>query len=148
SELEVRAARGRLLLDRLSFAIEPGQLVAVLGSSGAGKSTLLRALNGSQGLSWGELRFDGLAPGCLPAPGTIGYVPQDDIIHPGLTVWRALLYAAALRLPAGTPLRERRARVRATLVDVGLEEQAGSPIGRLSVGQRKRVCIAVEVLTR
>ena len=150
SHLGWRGGQGRVLLDDLSFAVRPGELLAILGNSGAGKSTLLKLLAGQLKPSSGQLLLNGRA---LPSrrhlwSRAIGYVPQDDTVHAGLPVERALLYAARLRLPAGTPPDELRARVRETLDLVGLTERAGAPIGRLSGGERKRACIAVEILTR
>jgi ABC-type multidrug transport system ATPase subunit len=78
----------------------------------------------------------------------IGFVPQDDIIHRELSVEQTLLYAAKLRLPADMTEKERRIRVKETLIELELEEQERLPIQNLSGGQRKRVNIAIELLTK
>jgi ABC-type multidrug transport system ATPase subunit len=78
----------------------------------------------------------------------IGFVPQDDIIHRELTVEQTLYYAAKLRLPRDMSEKERRIRVKETLIELELEEQERLPVHRLSGGQRKRVNIAIELLTK
>jgi ABC-type multidrug transport system ATPase subunit/pSer/pThr/pTyr-binding forkhead associated (FHA) protein len=141
---------GQRLLDAVSFSVLPGEFVAVLGGSGAGKSTLLGALNGVRPPSAGELLFNGLNFYGHRAAfrNAIGYVPQDDIIHRELSVQRALLYAARLRMPSDTRPGELQERVQAVAEDVGLSNRLNLSIARLSGGQRKRVSIAVELLTR
>ena len=79
----------------------------------------------------------------------IGYVPQDDIIHRDLPVRATIHHAARLRLPGTAPCgAARRARSTAPSTTLGLTERASTVVGRLSGGQRKRVSIAVELLTR
>ncbi|MBM4362778.1 MAG: ABC transporter permease, partial [Deltaproteobacteria bacterium] len=84
--------------------------------------------------------------------GSIGYVPQDDIVHPELTVWEAVRYSARFRLPPDYAEEEIDRRVSETLAQLGLEGVAHLQIGRpekkvLSGGQRKRVNIAMELVT-
>ena len=84
--------------------------------------------------------------------GSIGYVPQDDIVHPELTVWEAVRYSAKFRLPPDYSEEEIARRVDTTLAQLGLETVAHLQIGRpekkiLSGGQRKRVNIAMELVT-
>ncbi len=78
--------------------------------------------------------------------GPVGYVPQDDVLHRGLTVQRELTYAAELRIP-GMTSEERRSRIAEVLDQVDLGDRAGVRIRKLSGGQRKRVSVALEVLT-
>jgi hypothetical protein len=75
-------------------------------------------------------------------------VPQDDIIHRELTVAGALDYAAQLRLPRDTTREERRQRIDEVMTDLGLESRRDTVITQLSGGQRKRVSIGVELLTK
>ena len=82
----------------------------------------------------------------------MGYVPQDDIVHPELTVREALHYACKLRLPAGTSSSYIEKSIEETLRQVGLWEQRDLQIGSpeekvLSGGQRRRVNLAVELVT-
>src|SRR5204863_940133 len=78
---------------------------------------------------------------------TLGYVPQDDIVHADLTVERSLDYTARLRLPPDTTAAERDKRVAEVLGTLELSERRAVPIHRLSGGQRKRVSIAADMLT-
>ncbi|HEX3607962.1 MAG TPA: ATP-binding cassette domain-containing protein [Candidatus Dormibacteraeota bacterium] len=78
----------------------------------------------------------------------IGYVPQDDILHPQLTVRRALRYAAELRFPPDVSAADREARVDEVMAELGLTARADLIISKLSGGQRKRTSIAVELLTK
>lgn len=144
-----RRAGGRQTLQRMSLAVEPGELVAIAGGSGAGKTTLLEVLAGLQPPSAGELRRDGVARRPrITTDSRVGYVPQDDIIHLEMPLRRTLRYAAQLRLPAGTSAAETERIVEETLKDLDLADRADVPVRALSGGQRKRASIAVELLTR
>ncbi|WP_260744293.1 ATP-binding cassette domain-containing protein [Mycobacterium sp. SMC-2] len=144
-----RRAGGRQTLQRMSLAVEPGELVAIAGGSGAGKTTLLEVLAGLQPPSAGELRHDGVARRPrITTDSRVGYVPQDDIIHLEMPLRRTLRYAAQLRLPAGTSAAETERIVEETLKDLDLADRADVPVRALSGGQRKRASIAVELLTR
>lgn len=93
-DVSQQAGGGRLILRGVSLAVARGELVAIIGGSGTGKTTLLNTLCGLAPQAAGDIFHDGVA-------GPFGYVPQDDIIHPGLPLRRTLHYAARLRLPAG-----------------------------------------------
>ncbi len=148
--LNQRVGKGVNLLSDLSLSIHPREFVAIVGVSGAGKSTLLNALTGFRPASDGQVLVNGenLYRSFDAYRTNLGYVPQDDIIHKELTPWRALDYAAQLRLPADTSADERRKAVQEELETLGLAERKDVPISRLSGGQRKRVSIGVERLTR
>ncbi len=139
---------GRRVIDGVSVRIEPGRLVAVIGSSGAGKTLLLEALAGIRRPTSGSVRYDDGAGDRDPGNVAIGYVPQDDIVHLDLPLNRMLRYAARLRLPARTGPVELHERVDAVLSDLGLDERAEVRVGLLSGGERKRASIGVELLAR
>ncbi|MFF7595358.1 FHA domain-containing protein [Streptomyces mirabilis] len=150
-ELTVAVDRGRkILLDQVSFPVGEKCLLAVVGPSGAGKSTLLNALTGQRPADRGAVLYDGrdLYRDYAELRQRIGLVPQDDILHAQLTVRRALAYAAELRFPQDTAKAERQARVDEVIRELGLEQRAGLPIHSLSGGQRKRVSVALELLTK
>lgn len=138
----------KVLLDDVSLTLLPGAFVAIVGASGAGKSTLLRALSGQTGVRRGRVLYNGLnlLTHRHDYCSTLGYVPQDDIVHKNLPVDAALYYAARLRLPKGTRRRDVLERVEEVLDDVELMPQRHQLISQLSGGQRKRVNIALELL--
>jgi ABC transport system ATP-binding/permease protein len=149
--LAVAVDRGRkTLLDHVSFPVGEKCLLAVVGPSGAGKSTLLNALTGLRPADQGTVLYDGrdLYHDYAELRQRIGLVPQDDILHSQLTVGRALGYAAELRFPQDTAKSERQDRVAEVVRELGLEQRATQPIHSLSGGQRKRVSVALELLTK
>lgn len=140
--VSVRAGRLKILQD-VTLSVLSGEFVGILGPSGCGKSTLLRALSGQQKLAGGKVLLDG-KPLDPRQTGPIGFVPQDDIVHTSLTVEKALHYSARLRLPdesTGPAVEE-------VLQQLDLGERRKTRIERLSGGQRKRVSIGVELLTK
>jgi ABC transport system ATP-binding/permease protein len=132
-------------LDDLSFALEPGQFVALVGGSGAGKSTLMRTLLGIEAPTNGIVYLNGanLRQNFNIYRNQIGYVPQDDIIHKDLSVEEVLFYAAKLRLPADADIKQVTDQA---LADIKMTHRRKALIGELSGGQRKRVSIGVELL--
>lgn len=132
------------ILDDIELKFLPGQFVGILGPSGSGKSTLLNALSGRKPFSKGEVLYDG-GP-LLGRPGeTIGFVPQDDVLHTALKTQRLLVYSARLQMPDKTK-QELTKMVDHILRSVGLEERKKTRVKQLSGGQRKRVSIAQELL--
>ena len=147
-------AGGRTLIEGISLAVRPGELVGLMGPSGAGKSTLLKALAGYVRLS--RVPFCSTAWTSLDHRaefrGQIGFVPQEDIVHRDLTVGEALWFAARLRLPDDYRDAEIRERVQDVLAQLDLTEVAGVLIGSsrgsgMSGGLRRRVNLAIELLT-
>ncbi|MGB3787929.1 MAG: ATP-binding cassette domain-containing protein [Phormidesmis sp.] len=135
----------KTILSDVSLAIEPAQLVAIVGGSGAGKSTLMKTLLGIAPTTSGTVLLNGndLRQNFDLYRAEIGYVPQDDIVHYNLTVEEVLSYACELRLPPDTDIP---AAVTRTLEQVKLSHVRHTVIAQLSGGQRKRVSIAVELL--
>lgn len=140
----------RTILDRVSLDIPAGEFVGILGTSGAGKSTLLDALSGIRPATSGSTSLDGqpVRDFLNQHLASCGYVPQDDIVHLELTVRQAVSFSAHLRLPRGTPAACVDDCVDQTICRLGLAERAHVRVHRLSGGQRKRVSIAAEVLSR
>ncbi len=136
----------KVILQPTALSIEPGELVAIIGESGSGKSTLMKALAGVTTPSEGTITVNGepLANRLTD----IGYLPQDEVVHANLTVVEALDYAARLRLPHDTSDTEYDATVDRALEELELVEHSHTRIGSLSGGQRKRVGLAAELLSR
>ena len=142
------------ILKEVSFTALPTEFIGILGPSGSGKTTLLMALNGYLRPSSGQSLLNNLDlyRNYRQFRGSIGYVPQDDIIHNELTVYESLYYTAKLRLPPDTSKAEIDARIDDILDKLGILETKhvliGSPLKKgISGGQRKRVNLAQELLT-
>ena len=138
------------LLDDVGLTIQPNEFVGLLGPSGAGKSTLMDSLNGMRPASSGYVLINNLDlyRHLDSLKQSIGYVPQDDIIHRELTVYRTLYYVARLRLSRDVSRREIDQIVNEVMDVTGLSERRDVAISQLSGGQRKRVSIAVELITK
>lgn len=145
-DLSYTTAGGHTLLQPTTLAAAPGQLVAIIGGSGTGKSTLLCLLGGMLPPSAGSVLLDGL-PSTAPQSPRTGYVPQEEHFHTALTVEQTLDYAARLRLPADTTPAARAQRIASVLSDVSLTAYRAVPVVRLSGGLRRRVAIALELLS-
>ncbi|MCQ4083365.1 FHA domain-containing protein [Streptomyces sp. RB6PN25] len=151
--LTVQVPQGRTtktILEDVSFGVPEKSLVGVIGPSGSGKSTLLRALTGYRPADHGEVLYDhrNLYKQFAELRQRIGLVPQDDILHKELSVRTALRYAAKLRFPGDTHAAERNARIDEVLRELKLDIHADKRITSLSGGQRKRVSVALELLTK
>ncbi len=141
----------KLLLDEISLVVKPKELIGLLGPSGAGKSTLMNALNGFVKPTQGRVLYNGaeLYQNLDALKTTIGFVPQEDIMHRQLTVRRCLYYAAKLRLPEDLSDEEINRRVEEMLDILKLDKARwDNPVATLSGGQRKRVSLGIELLPK
>jgi ABC-type multidrug transport system ATPase subunit/pSer/pThr/pTyr-binding forkhead associated (FHA) protein len=138
------------LLDDVDLTIQPNEFVGLLGPSGAGKSTLMDSMNGMRPASSGRVLINNLDlyQHLDSIKQSIGYVPQDDIIHRELTVYRTLYYVARLRLSRDVSTQEIDQIINEVMDVTGLAERRDVPVSQLSGGQRKRVSIAVELITK
>jgi NitT/TauT family transport system ATP-binding protein len=126
--------RGPLeVLRGLTFALAPGEVLAVVGPSGCGKSTLLELICGLQQPDGGELRCESAA-----------LMPQHDLLLPWLDA--AANAALALRI-AGLPRAEARARAAAMFGELGLEGFQDARPAELSGGMRQRVAFLRTLLS-
>ena len=140
---------GNTLINNISVSFLPREFIVIAGVSGGGKSILMDALNGQRRANSGKVMVNGvnLYRHFSAFKHSIGYVLQDDIVHLELTVFEALKYAAQLRLAHATP-EQRQQRIQQVLEQLQLTSRKHVPIKRLSGGQRKRVSIGVELITK
>jgi ABC-type multidrug transport system ATPase subunit len=140
----------KVLLDGITFPLEERSMMAVIGPAGAGKSTLLNALTGKRPSNSGTVYYDfrDLYDNYDELRHRIGLVPQESVTHDQLTARTALGYAAELRFPSDTGADERDQRVGEVLDELSMSQHANTRIDRLSGGQKKRVNIGLELLTR
>jgi ABC-type multidrug transport system ATPase subunit len=141
---------GKVGLHGCSFEIESKTLTAILGPSGCGKSTLLKTLLGDIQKTSGRIHIQGIElndDNYDFIKTHIGYVPQDDIIHKDLTVEQCLTYSAHLRL-SDFSYEVQKQRVKEVLHELNIEKLKDQLISEISGGQRKRVAIGVEILTK
>ncbi len=141
--------RNHPVLGNISLAIEPGEFVGILGPSGAGKTSLLQTMNGFLAPDEGRvlLNESPLHHGSAMFRHLLGYVPQDDILHTGLTVDQCLDYIARLRLPPAVDGEQRRQIIDSVLDLLDLAQVRHCRIDHLSGGQRKRVSVGGELIT-
>ncbi len=141
------SVNGEQLLADLSLTAEPGTLTAVIGHSPASTAALVDVLGGAVQPSVGTAHFDGHDITSDHLRARIGVVPRYDLLHPALTVEQALGYAAELRLPRGTSADHRRHSVNRALNEMTLDLLRTVQVRDLTVEQRKRASIAMELLT-
>jgi manganese/iron transport system ATP-binding protein len=135
--------RGVTGLDRVSFKVEPGQLVGIIGPNGAGKSTMLKAMLGLIPSANGTVKYC-TCPLCQHLE-RVAYVPQRSQIdwdYP-ITVWNVVMMARTRQLGwFRRPGAAAKAMVTAALDRVGMLDLKDRRIGELSGGQQQRVFLA------
>ncbi|MBA0837516.1 hypothetical protein Goarm_009667, partial [Gossypium armourianum] len=147
-------AQKRTILNDITGMVSPGEMLAILGPSGSGKSTLLNALAGrlqhGHGHFTGTLLANNKKPTKQMAKRT-GFVTQDDVLYPHLTVRETLVFCSLLRLPNTLSTKEKISVAETVLSELGLSKCENTIIGNsfirgISGGERKRVSIAHEML--
>jgi len=141
----------KTILNGISGMVCPGEMLAMLGPSGSGKTTLLTALGGRlTGKLSGKVTYNG-QPFNSALKRRTGFVAQDDVLYPHLTVMETLVFTALLRLPRTLTRAEKAQQAQQVITELGLGKVAHSMIGGqlfrgVSGGERKRVSIGQEML--
>ncbi|KAK7305280.1 hypothetical protein VNO77_43183 [Canavalia gladiata] len=153
SAIQINAKKDRYkkILKGITGSIGPGEILALMGPSGSGKTTLLRViggrlLNNVKGkITYNDTHY-------TPAiKRRIGFVTQEDVLFPELTVEETLVFSALLRLPTNMSKQQKYAKVETTIKELGLERCRhtkidGGFLKGISGGERKRTSIGYEIL--
>jgi heme exporter protein A len=132
------ARGGRLVLERVSFALSGGEALVVTGRNGVGKSTLLRTIAGLLPHAAGSVALEGLGEEAELSRET-HYLAHADGMKAALTVEENLeFWASYLGRSADTRSRS----VQEALAVVGLAHALRAPFGALSAGQKRRAALA------
>ncbi|KAL8805817.1 MAG: hypothetical protein Q9182_001729 [Xanthomendoza sp. 2 TL-2023] len=138
------------ILSDVTGRIDRGSLWGVMGASGAGKSTFVNVLMGKQAFTGGTTKINGVPGDIKKYKKIIGYVPQDDIVLPELTVRENILHSARIRLPSTWGDEQIQKHVDILISCLQLAHVKDSLVGSaatpvISGGQRKRVSIGIEL---
>ncbi|TKY47059.1 ABC transporter G family member 26 [Spatholobus suberectus] len=143
--------RYKKILKGITGSVGPGEILALMGPSGSGKTTLLRVIGGrlvdnvKGKVTYNDVHY-------TPAlKRRIGFVTQEDVLFPQLTVEETLVFSAFLRLPTNMSKQQKYAKVDTTIKELGLErcrhtKIAGGYLKGISGGERKRTSIGYEIL--
>lgn len=143
----------KVILDSLTGLFRPRRMTAIMGSSGAGKTSLLSVLAGntSKGTIEGTIMVNGQPSSGHMLKEVSGFVFQDDLLLPTMTVQEVISMSALLRLPKTISSKERKDRIAEVISLLRLEKVSktivGSPLTKgISGGERKRTAIAMEMV--
>lgn len=131
----------KVAISDVSFTVENGQILGLLGRNGAGKSTTMNIITGYISCDSGEVKIDGYDILKQPeqAKSRLGYLPEIPPVYPEMTVTEYLKFACKLMR---VPKKEIDSQVEEILKMVGIDNVAQRLIGNLSKGYRQRVGLA------
>ncbi|KOC62134.1 Protein scarlet, partial [Habropoda laboriosa] len=136
------------LLNGVSGIVNSGMLMAIMGPSGAGKTTLLATISRRvKGEATGDILLNGKAIDTGQMIRISGFVPQTDLAVESLTVQEHMEFMACMKMDRRLWANVRRQRITTLLAELGLGKCASSKLSTLSGGERKRVTLAVQLLT-
>lgn len=144
----------RTILHGITGMVSPGEILAILGPSGSGKSTLLSALAGrlqAAGHGFTGTILCNNKKRSKQISKRIGFVTQEDVLYPHLTVRETLIFCSLLRLPRTLLKKEKISVAESVISELGLSKCENTIIGNgfirgISGGERKRVSIGHEML--
>ncbi|XP_013103681.1 ATP-binding cassette sub-family G member 1 [Stomoxys calcitrans] len=138
------------ILHGINGSFRSGELTAIMGPSGSGKSTLLNVMTGFRcsGVT-GSVRVNGttISTSSQKFRELSCYLHQDDMLRPQLTVGETMMLAAHLKLGFKISKKEKLRLVKHILSLLGLEHRYNVGAGKLSGGQKKRLAIALELIS-
>jgi ABC-2 type transport system ATP-binding protein len=134
-----------LAVNKVSFCIEHGEVVGLLGHNGAGKTTVMKMLTGYLAPSSGQIEIDGhqLPDAALALQSQLGYLPEVLPVYPEMSVMDYLDYIAVMR---NIPSHKKPASIRAAIEETDLGPKALKPIYTLSRGYKQRVGVASAII--
>ncbi len=151
-DLNHRFRANETAIDGISFTVQRGEMVCVMGASGSGKSTLMNIIAGRLQPGAGTILLNGksLYEKIDDLKNYVAYIPQDDAFDEHLTIAENLGFAAAIRAPH-LSASDRWRRIDAKLIELGLAERRDSLVGSsskkiLSGGERKRLNIGLDMI--
>jgi len=148
SDLQVRYGTAEAVRG-VSFTVEQGEIVSLLGSNGAGKTTILRSISGLKGISGGEIVLDGRRVDGLPAHARvglgIGHVPEGKDLFPYMTVGENINLGAFLRRDKAEVLKDQEELLAHFPV---LKERLGQRAWSLSGGEQQMLAICRALMGR
>ena len=132
-------------VDDVSFAIEPGEIVGLLGHNGAGKTTIMKMLSGYLEPDAGSIQFQNktIRLGDKDLQRSLGYLPENLPIYPELSVANYISYAAELK---GLKGKHKKQAIHEVIKATDLKDRFLSPISTLSRGMKQRVGVAQAIL--
>lgn len=135
-----------LAVDRVSFKVDKGEIIGLLGPNGSGKTTIMRILTGFFPPTDGRAFIGDLdvSENSLEIRRRIGYLPENMVLYPDLSVQALLEFGARVK---GLDRDTTRKRIAYALDQCGLEDVRRKLIGKLSKGYRQRVGIAQAILS-
>lgn len=140
-KLEVKNIRksfsGNEVLHGISFSVESGKALGLLGRNGAGKTTTIRILMDVFKCDSGEILIDGKP--FIPKNHQIGYLPEERGLYPKKKVTEQIIYLASLR---GISKKEAKENTLKLLKRLGIEEYANRKLDTLSKGNQQKVQLA------
>lgn len=138
------------ILHGISGAFRSGELIAIMGPSGSGKSTLLNVMSGyiSTGVT-GMVQVNGKTERTSSKHfrQLSCYIHQDDLHRPMLSVWETMMFAAHLKLGFKVTKEYKVNLVKKILILLGLDNRQNTYTIKLSGGQKKRLAIALELIS-
>ena len=135
----------RTAVDRVSFAVNKGEILGFLGPNGAGKTTTMRILTGYMPATSGTARVAGfdVADDSMEVRRRIGYLPENPPLYPDMTVGSYVDFVARIK---GVPAERREKSVRDALDKTNVGDKRDELIKRLSRGYKQRVGLAQAVV--